>query len=398
MSRSGAVLFLLSAVLPPLASAQQAAQSVRVGETTLTPEVRLDYVSTDNFFRSANNAQEATGFIVSPGIAWKADQRSLSLDAFYRGSYGFYSEEAGDFDDHRLGVSSTAQINSRRRIEGSFNVSRIHESLGTGQTADFAGTIDDQIVNTTVSAVGSFVYGAQDARGNVIARLELSDSSFSNLEQFTAGDDFFRIRPSVRFSYRISPDLRWIAEARFATLDFDDNGRDRTEATVLTGVTINAGDKTGGEATVGVLQADFDSAGVPSRTELISEVNVFYRPVSFSRLDIAYSREFTTVDGTDTSVGESVLNSARLGWRHSWSTRIDTSASLGLLQYDRECPRSDSDTVTVGLEFNVNVRRWLDLGFSLSRSERNVSACDPSQDASLGYELFGGGFYVRATL
>ena len=85
-----------------LANAQPTANSIRLGDTSLTPSVTLTYFTDDNALRRDTDTTDNTGFILSPSVEWGADFRTINLSAEYQGDFQVSDEDATDFTDHAL--------------------------------------------------------------------------------------------------------------------------------------------------------------------------------------------------------------------------------------------------------------------------------------------------------
>ncbi len=373
-------------------------QSFKLGATSLIPELRLDYVSVDNAFRDAVNPVDATGFIVAPAFKWEADRRLLALSATYRGRYGQFSESELDFDDHDLIFRADAAPGTRHRTFGEFVVRQESEEFGTGQS-QFATGLTETIEERDIRLQVGYTYGAKDARGNVGGGLAITDRSYNDLGPITDGDDFTAVAPYTFFSYRISPDTRFRTELRFTSFDFDQDTRDRDAISLLGGLDLNATERTGGRVRLGVTRSDFDMEQISDETTFVADINVFFRPRSYSRLDLLFSRDLATVDDDTNGVGESVVDDIRLSWKHGWTSRVSTTLELESERADRECPNIDTVTSGVSLEFDINVRRWLAFGAGVGTSRRTVDSCDPADDSdSREFDRDSVGVHVRMTL
>lgn len=373
-------------------------QPFRLGDTELIPEIRLDYVTVDNTFRTADDPTESTGFLVSPSVMWKADRRLLELSATYRGQYASYSESILNFTDHELELRVSAAPGSRHRTFAEFNFSQEHEDIGTGQTLFNTG-VDDQIVETGVSLQLGYAFGAASAKGNVGGGFLVGSTSYNDVGTLTDGDDNSVVRPYAFFSYRLSPDTRLRTEIRAANRDYDADNRDRSELTYLVGLDLAATDRTGGTLLVGVTDADYDQAGISSTNQVVANINLYYKPRSTSRFDIRFNRDLDTVDDDPDGSGESIVDTARLRWRQEWTRRFSTTLNLERVQRDRECPNVDTTTDTLGLEFGVNIRRWLSVGAGVGTDHRSADACDPTEEPGIrDYDRTTIGVHLTATL
>jgi len=391
------VLSILGCVLPGPLIAQDAL-SVQVGESELTPSVRVDYVTVDNAFNTSSNLVETTGFLISPGLEWKADRRLLELTASYKGEYASFSESDVNYTDHKLALRADARPGSKHRVFGSFSIDNQHEAIGTGQTA-FVSGVTEQIVSTGVELQGEYAYGSANAQGNVGGGLVIATETFNSVGNLTTGDDNTEVRPYAFFTYRLSPDTRLRTQVNLGILDFDEDRRDRTELTFLVGLDLAASARTGGTVRIGVNQANYDTGQIDDTNTLVSDINLYFKPRSFSRFDLTFNRSLRTVDNEPNGAGESIVSIARLGWRHEWSSRFSTLASWRLNRTQRECPNNDTATNTAGIEFDVSVRRWLSVGAGVASVRRKAALCDPTLTIdAFDYDRLTFGVHLKATL
>lgn len=355
----------------------QAQQSIKVGETKVIPKLRLDYVSVDNAYFASSNPIEVTGVLLSPRVSWEAERRLLKISVSYDGVYGSYSEPELDFNDHDLTFRIDTSPGVRHRAFGEFSVSRSFEPLGTGQTT-FVENPTKQVVSTQVRLETGYTFGVASAKGNLGGGLRIGTQTFNDVGEITQGDDNSEITPYAFFSYRLSPDTRFVTEVRFRLTDYDEDRRDRTEIGVLAGFDIAATERTGGRLRFGISQADYNTVGVSDTSQAISDVNLYFNPRSYSRLELTFSRTFITVDQDNTGPGAALVNSGRLTWNHEWTSQFSTLASLGLTQIERNCPNNDSAANSAGLEINVKVKSWLTAGAGVKSTSRTAALCDPT--------------------
>ncbi len=378
----------------------QEAASFKLGETNLTPAVRVDYVSIDNVYRKASDEVSGTGVHVKPELVWSADRRLLTFDALYSGDYASFSEDGLDYDNHYLRLRGIGDISSRQRFLASLSVTNFAEEQGTGQASGVLDVLDEQVEVTGVFGRAEYTYGARNSRGNLTGGVILGSLSYSNLEAFTDGDDYTFVRPYGVFSLRLSPDTRFLTELRFTAFDYDDDARDRDEVALLTGVEMSASSKLSGDARIGVAKASFDQDSDNDTTELIAEVGLQYSPVSYSRFDISFDRSFETEDNNVDNIGRAIDDTAGIVWTHDWSSRFQTRTTLSLDNSDRECPNVDDQTVAFEIELNYQVRRWLQFGISGTQESRSITDCvdTPAVLEALDYDRSVVGAHVRATL
>lgn len=376
----------------------QEGRSLAVGETELTPELRLDYVSVDNTFYSATNPVESSGIILAPSLEWEASRRLLNVKAIYAGRFGSYSESILDFNDHDLRLRVEAQPKARHRGFGEFRINQSHESIGTGQAALLTDA-DDQVVSTDVTAQVGYVFGGLTAKGNLGAGLAIGNKSYSNVSQVTDGDDYTLFRPYAYFAYSLTPDTRFRTELRYAVRSFDDSERDRNIISLLTGFDFVATARTGGNLYFGAASASYKSADSPDETSLVSEVSMYYMPRTYSRFDFKFARNFATSEAIDLNSGSALINELDIQWTHNWTSRVKSLASFTWEDDDRLCSSRDTTFSSAGAELEYNVQRWFSVGVSFYNEDRVVGDCptlDLRVDLDANRTTFG--VFLRANL
>jgi len=193
--------------------------------------------------------------------------------------------------------------------------------------------------------------------------VNIASRSYTNLDEVTDGRDFNSIRPFGRFGYRIGGDTRATIELR-ANVDFSADGRE--DATLF-----------------------------------VVESNLRFRPRSFALLTLDISRGINNagLELVSNDSGESIETVVRAGWQHDWSSRVSSAAFVSANVRDEICPSLGDSTFSAGFEFNVSLRRWLQLGAGVSVASRQVDRCtvdDGSESLSSDRQLAG--IHLRATL
>jgi len=400
---------LVLGILPAPALAQiDEAASIKIGESNLIPSVRFEYLQTDNAFlndsdQSGSEQTEATAFVIKPRADWTADRRLLSLTGTYEGEYASYSEETLNYADHSLQAAVNAELSTRQRFLARFGFRFDHQPLGTSFTRGISDSDAEQVEFIDTELTGSYNYGAQNARGNFILGLGFLARAYQNREDLTAGSDYISIRPFGQFSLRLSADTRAIATLRFSNTTFDNSVRDRNDVSLLAGLRFAATGKSGGEFQLGTSQSIFSQSNRDDEISFIAEAELFYEPSVFSRFELSAKRELDNDAGSplDLSSVLTITDTANLNWRHEWSSRLFHVANLSYELENGDCPdRNSLATAAGGIELNLVIRRWLQVGASFSGRARDTTICE-TVEANIGdvsYESQFIGAHIRATL
>ena len=364
-------LALCGVVGPALAQDLPDGDGVRIGQTRLFPELRLDYIAHDNVYRAGRDETEASALELSPLVRWQADRRLLDLEARYDGRYSAGSEDILDFAEHRLGLTADAAPSSRTRLDAYASVSRVGEERRL-TSADADGVASERVDVDRFAVGAALGYGASGARGNLRFGLDVSgydpDLEPDQTRFIVNRRQFTRIEPSVRFSLRVSPDTRWLLEARFTDIGRrDGQGADNRRVSLLTGLGFATSGAFGGDFRVGVTRISYEDDVRDDDNTARVAAGLFYAPTTFSRFDLTLARDFDPRLGdSDLGTESAISTSADLRWRYAYSERVSHRASLFLENNEIGCPSAGDREVDVGFELNLSVRRWIEIGASVA--------------------------------
>lgn len=391
------VATLLGSATVIAAAQDNSGVGISVGDSKIYPSVRVDYLHNDNAYLTDGDEVDASSVNVAPSATWYADRGSVNVQASYSGNYSKSSESALDFDDHSLGLSSAAVFGKRLSGTIELGVSQGHEELGTDITRIDAESYDEQIVYRDTSLLTRLRYGAQAAKGNVELALLVSDHKPTTLKELSAYTEYSLVRPSVLFSFRVSSDTRLVLETRFGQYDYKTGDRDRDELDLLTGLNFAATGKLRGSFRIGVSRSSYDNPNIEDDDELYLDGSLVYLPRDHSRISLRVGRDFDNNAQSDFNATEDTV---QLNWQYDWSDRFSHVLSAGRNSKSRECPDLGETTTYVGLEGNVNVRRWLSVGAGIYQRSRDGDSCEGITDASdsLDYDRQILGLHIRATL
>jgi len=384
--------------------AQQSGQAaIKLGDSELTPIVRIDYVTNSNAYLSPSDEVEATGFIVAPEFVLSADRGGVDARVGYQGEYAGFSESALDYDDHRLFADVSAEISSRKRLLAAIDISIEHEELGVERTEGSASADSEQVESLLTTINTQYSYGALSAKGNAAVGVFARSRGFRSREDITEGEDFTELTPFGRFSYRLSSDTRALLEARYRIFNFDNSLLDRNELQILTGLVFSGSSRVGGEAKFGLTSANYQSDAVKDTSLLAVDVNVYYLAASYSRISLRAVREFNNADGRSFSGGaqtQTIDDLLELSWDHKWSTFVGTRASVSAFNRNRECPSIGTQTFSSTFELGLSPRRWLEFGVGLQATDRSADNCEGlvQESSAREFDRQKIGIYVRATL
>ncbi|MFK7889206.1 MAG: outer membrane beta-barrel protein [Granulosicoccus sp.] len=366
-----------------------AAASIPVGDARLTPQVDVEYTTTDNVFLTDKNLTSSYGVVVRPSVSLSADKRLSRLRLVYTGAYASFNESQLDYTDHLLGINGSQEVSRKLRFDAGLRLKYDHQELGTGFTIGNAENFSEQATFRSYEAGAGVNYGAVDAKGNLRVGIRLRDRAATNLRNETREYDFSSVTPFVEFSLRVSPDTRAFVKFQYSDVDYEVGiSRDREVLSAFTGLSLAATGKLSGTMQVGVSDVNNIDPLVRDSEELVLRAALRYRPVDYSTFDLEFSRDFDldleTFETVDvTTDRETITDRMRLGWRHEWSSRLYHEAGISYSNVDRGCTEGNSYE-TVGGDFFLNlfVKRWLILGAGILGDQRD----DICNDTSLNIE------------
>jgi hypothetical protein len=381
-----ALMVLLLALLSSIAFAQDDNRAgFQLGETTVYPAVRMEYVSVNNVFNAATNEQEATAFVVKPEVDWVADRRLLALRAHYAGNYSSGSEDVLSFADHEFNFGVTAAPGKRLGIVSELDVKLNNRQLDK-DPAQGRGQGQDLLPITDINFRNSIAYGAEGAKGNITVGLDfrnyIPDDDAGLFIQRRR--EYLQIEPYVVFSLRVSPDTRLLVELRTAVFDYAGAATDSTQYTVFGGVAFSQTGVLGGAVKVGYTELVFDSSTGLEGNTVAAQINLFYRPLSYSTVDFRYSRNFDIRSSGANNEQQDIRDNGSIDWRFSYSDRFSHRVLLIGDSVDRDCKEV---SLTGGLEFNLAVRRWLEFGVGVVGQSRTTDGCVDNAGVDIDNDL-----------
>lgn len=346
--------------------------AISFGESGFTPSVRIDYGQNDNAFRREQGEVDETFVAVRPELVWAADKGVTFVTASYLGDFKTSDQDELDYADHALVGSISTVFSKRSRGNADIQLSFGHLELGQDVFTRLDPTQFEQVEFSRQRIGFEHVYGAAQAKGQVITAFEIDNLDYTNNDDVTESSSRLIISPSIAFSYRVSGDTRSFVSLTLSEVDRAANGRDRTDVDISVGADWKISGRTSGTASLGIGRAALD--GAADETDVSARLGIKYEPRSFSRFDISFERGFFN-DGSGTLTEVAVINELDIDWRYNWSSRVFHRASFGLESVERSCPDVGDQTIDFRLELGVQVRRWLAFGLGGALEQRESDSC-----------------------
>lgn len=397
------ILFILLMFFVSSAGAQDTgAAGIKVGEAEFLPSARIEYVRNSNAYLTSTEEVESNGVVITPEAVFHAERRLLDVEFGYKGEFGAFSEDQLNYDDHELFASVRAELNRKHRLRANLSLSSEHQELGTGFTRGIATPETEAVRFSQVQLGSAYTFGSVLAKGNIVTGLNIRNVTYTSRDDLTEGSNFTQIDPYVQFSYRLSSETRAIIGLNLASTSFDNRERDRTDVELSTGLVLGGSGKTGGQASIGVVQEDYSDKSREDRVLFSARVNLNYSPTQYARFDLSASRELDNFDGGLLLDGQSqtIKDAAIIRWRHIWSSFLETRAFASFERQERDCPVESTDLFSGGVEVGYKPRRWLEAGVGVSGSSRTALGCsDSAADSSnLDFERQLALVFVKARL
>lgn len=305
-----------------------AAQGIRLGSFTLTPQLGVSTGWTDNTAGSSSGSSGAL-YALSPDLSLTSDWSRHQFDVSLRGTYTGYPDNPDDDDasvfaaaNLRLDISEATQVTTSlaysytREEDGSAESS----ASGADHNQQLSGDVSasrrvGRVAATASLGVDRNLYttdggGSESGRNNTLytASLRLDGNTGSVVSPFVEGSLLLR-----RFDESCSDSL---CEKR------DANGYQ-----LRGGVTIASGPKLTGELGAGWRIEDIEDGRLEDLSGLIVDASLVWSPSRLTTVTagLGTSFEATDIDGASGSV----IYSGDLRLAHAFSDRLVSEAGLG---------------------------------------------------------------------
>ncbi len=360
-----------------------AAEGIRLGSFTLTPQMTFATGYTDNTSQSASGSSGAL-YRISPDLSLTSGWSRHQFDATLRGTYTGYPENSDDNDSSvfaaanlRLDISEATQVTTSvsytftqeedGSAESSSGTDHVHQLSGS-----LSGTRSVGLVAATVS-VGADrnIYTTDDnsstsesGRDNTLysASLRLDGNTGSVLNPFVEGSLLLR-----RFDEACSDSL---CEKR------DANGYQ-----LRGGVTIASGPKVTGELGVGWRIEDLDDSRLDNLSGLVVDGSLVWSPSRLTTVTagLGTSFEATDIDGASGSI----IYSGDLRLAHGFSDRLVGETGVGYSYRTYEGVSIEESTLTGfgGLTFALTQNVAVTADYTHRRFDSSQDGADYTENA-----------------
>ncbi|WP_081908901.1 outer membrane beta-barrel protein [Ferriphaselus sp. R-1] len=332
----------------------------------ITPWLGVAYGRDSNVGLSNTLPQSSSLVVVNPNLAVVAEGAMQRYSAYYTGNWARYSSSSRDnFNDNMLGAEAenewTGRLNTRIKAD--------YVSGHDPRNAFRLGAAPEHW--QMPSAQGAVHYGAPEATGQLEFEVGMASKRYTTNRLLTVAYDRDTRDMAGKFLYKVGVATHVnfkVAERRNVYQNFISAGRNSTEQKVQVGLSWDATSQTSGSMMVGSMSKKFDSGLVSKGRGLSWDVDMQWKPLTYSSIAISGGRNFTeTMD-----VGNFIIvRDMGVSWNHDWAHGVETALTYqnatdtfsGIYRVDQ---RSN-----VGAKVSYAMRRWLRGGVELQRQNRN---------------------------
>jgi hypothetical protein len=348
----------------------------QAGPVYIAPTLDVKTAYVDNLFRS-DRAEKSTWMSeLTPAIqAWLQNGVNTYSLAYEAVDYRYADSKDDDFTDQQVNLDIHHEFNAKNTLNVLGEYYDGHEERGTGLTDGIGRIIDEPVEYERGTVGGDYTYGNSNSKGRLQLAAKRADYEFQNFRDVTQYRDREQDTVSGTFFWKVGAKTDVLAEVRYLDNVYDETDPENTfgsldseEYNYLVGMSWDATAKVAGSAKVGWYDREYDSARRENDDGFQWEVDLTYKPRTYSSIRAETSRFSRETNGLGDSINTEEF---KLGWDHSWSSRSSTNVGVRLATEEYSGTGRDDDRVDVDASYNFAAKRWLDLGLGLRREERD---------------------------
>ncbi|MEM1111411.1 MAG: outer membrane beta-barrel protein [Pseudomonadota bacterium] len=349
----------------------------QAGPVNITPELEVETRYVDNLFRTDVDEKSTWVLDTLPRVkAWIQDGPSTYALSAQLQDFRYENSSDDDFTDYQVNFDVHHEFNSRNAINVNAEYFDGHEQRGTGLTEGVIAPIVDEPIEFDRASYGfDYTYGGAGSKGRLVLAAKNVEYEYQNFREFTAFRDRDESTYSGTFFWKTHPRSRVLAEVRRLDLQYDssvnnDGGGslDSTEMMYLVGAEWDATSKTNGSIRLGRFDRDFDSGLREDSEGFQWEIDLFWRPRTYSQLNFETLRIPRETNGLGNFIDS---RETSLLWDHDWSARSSTHFGVTFANDDYEGSERNDDRVSAKAAYMFNWHPNLKLGGGYRFEERD---------------------------
>lgn len=377
LAGSSVAVFVALAAQAAVAEVAIQPQAIDLEPFSLVPVVVAQLKQDDNIYLLHDGAVSSSVLEVNPSLNLISNDRENSYSLRYAMDAALYGEDKNNYIDHVLAVNAHVEPTGRFRFDLGAGYSLLHDDLGTGFTSGFnKAQIDARSGPDTYALAalnGGVEYGAADAAGQLALNLGFDQKRYDQSD-VAASRDLDDLNGLLEFRMRVMPKTRLLLDYERGEGNYANNVTSRTfdytDNSYLVGAAWTDSASTSGKVRLGSGKRDLASG--QSLSSFRWDLGVVWTPLQYSQFTLDGYEHFA--DGVYPSLSVKTTSVAG-GWKHDWSDRWQSVASLELRKDDHDVvagfPKRQDDTTTLGVAVNYQMRRWLLLGGAISMARRS---------------------------
>ncbi|MDH3325368.1 MAG: outer membrane beta-barrel protein [Gammaproteobacteria bacterium] len=346
---------------------------VKAGGIDIVPVLGLFQSYDSNMLYS--NADEKTSMItlIKPKVTVSTEVGANTYSVGAGVSIGSYSESrADDYVDSNLSLDLHQSFSRKAELDIKAGRLNTHEARGADYSSGAAAiSITEPDKYHINHAEGTFSYGSKDAIGRIVFNLSSDTRIYDSRRTQTKTRDRDSVGAGVTFFYHVMPKTSLLFELSQRELVYSNRVSDNSiEQRAYAGASWDISALTTGTAKGGLLEKNFDDATKDSFSGFSWEIGARWTPLSYSVIDVLTSGKTEETNGSGNYIdSKNVL----VKWAHFWSERLNTVLDVNVTKNNYQPSPREDDFVSVGLQLNYNLRRWLNIGGGYTYSENGSS-------------------------
>ncbi|GAB3108666.1 outer membrane beta-barrel protein [Aestuariicella hydrocarbonica] len=354
---------------------------IKAGAFELTPALTLEQRYDNNIFSQPEDEKESWVTVLAPSIQAAADLGTVEVLMGYQHSAGLYEASSDDnFNDNTASAAMSWEPNHRNQLDLTATYNDSHEDRGTGfSQGSGADGIEEPDTYEDITLDAEYVYGSETSPGRLVFNVTNYDKEYTNHRDLTKGRDREDLSGGVTFYWGVGGKTDVLLEAKQTDIDYNSDpdavvgSFDTLDSTVtkyMAGVTWEATAKTTGIIKVGQAKKDFDDADRKDFSGTSWEAEVQWAPKTYSMISLNTAREPRETNGVGSFIDAETYG---VSWQHSWTDRVTSNLFYNFTDetYKGAAVKREDELTAYGLRVDYSMRRWLDVGFSASYSEKD---------------------------